>query len=361
MTSRIPPKPPTPAPAPAQPPASTTDKLLHAVPLVSGAITVASSKLQEASSLSEAMRGKAVRAPNTGALATAGRAWGSFVQRNARLVDAVGKLGGAASIVMGGRAAVINGKKTLNALGQALFAARHGYETEAKSHLVEAGDDAFSTVRGAVNAGRGAIAIYNINVARAGATAAVAAFRSKGGLKGLSPKIAREVEAMVADAGATIAHAKSQETVAKTFINRNASRTVEAAVKAGQRSVSEAVLHANAARPAAELVGRSVAKAELRGAEAALRAGSRAGATTIGKAAARFAPGLNVAMAVVDTGVAGRDIYLAVKTPTPRNIGRAIMAGLTAAGSIVSATNIPVVSQIGAAASTVTGVITALL
>jgi hypothetical protein len=359
MSSRIPPK--QPAPAPQAPSTDTIDKVLHAVPALGGAITNANAKVQEAEAVSEALRGTELRAPDTGTIAKVTRAWGAFVQRNARVVDLAGKLGGAANIITGGRAVVINGKKTLNALGQALFAARRGYRDEAQAQLLTAADDAFLSVRGGVTAGRGAIAIHNIGVARAGAKAAVEAFRVSDGFKGLRPRVAREVEAMVANAGAVIAQAKSQEAVAKTLINRNAARSVAAAVEVGQRSVTEAVLHANAMRPASEVASRTIGAAEALAGDAALRAGSRAGATAIGKAAARFAPGLNVAMAVVDTGVAGRDILLAVKNPTGRNIGRAIMAGLTAAGSIISATNIPVISQLGAAASTVTGVITALL
>ncbi|QRK12669.1 hypothetical protein JQX13_23120 [Archangium violaceum] len=68
---------------------------------------------------------------------------------------------------------------------------------------------------------------------------------------------------------------------------------------------------------------------------------------TGGKAASRFVPGLNVAMA-------GLDIANAVKTIKDPNasLGDKITSGIVAGGSALAATNIPIVSQIGGAIST---------
>lgn len=66
----------------------------------------------------------------------------------------------------------------------------------------------------------------------------------------------------------------------------------------------------------------------------------------IGRAAARFAPGLNIAMAGIDTAFA----YQTVNDPKASLLKKGASL-VTAAGSIVAATNIPIVSQLGAAVS----------
>lgn len=70
------------------------------------------------------------------------------------------------------------------------------------------------------------------------------------------------------------------------------------------------------------------------------------GAGTAAKLAGRFAPGLNVGIAALDVGIA-------IKTITDPNasVAAKVTSGITALGSVVAATNIPVVSQIGAAVS----------
>ncbi len=59
-------------------------------------------------------------------------------------------------------------------------------------------------------------------------------------------------------------------------------------------------------------------------------------------------PGVNVAIAAADTAAA----YATITDPTA-SPGKKITSGITAVGSVVAATNIPVVSQVGAAVSTV--------
>jgi hypothetical protein len=57
---------------------------------------------------------------------------------------------------------------------------------------------------------------------------------------------------------------------------------------------------------------------------------------------------VNIAMAAIDTGVA-----VATLADPQASTGRKISSVITAAGSIAAATNIPVVSQIGAGVSAV--------
>jgi hypothetical protein len=81
--------------------------------------------------------------------------------------------------------------------------------------------------------------------------------------------------------------------------------------------------------------------------------GTRAAASTGIKAVGRFVPGANVALAAYDT-------YQAVKSWTDPNAstGRKVGDTITAAGSILAATNIPIVSQAGAVVSTVSSFLT---
>jgi hypothetical protein len=73
------------------------------------------------------------------------------------------------------------------------------------------------------------------------------------------------------------------------------------------------------------------------------------------KTGGRFVPGANVAIAAADT--AAFYSKLRDKNASPRE---KITAGVTAAGSVLAATNIPVVSQVGAAVSTVSSVVGAI-
>ncbi|QRN94432.1 hypothetical protein JRI60_35615 [Archangium violaceum] len=68
---------------------------------------------------------------------------------------------------------------------------------------------------------------------------------------------------------------------------------------------------------------------------------------TGGKAAGRFVPGLNVAMAGLDIANA----VTTIKDPKA-SLGDKVTSGIVAGGSVLAATNIPIVSQIGGAIST---------
>ncbi|MBO9539519.1 hypothetical protein J7643_02900 [bacterium] len=101
----------------------------------------------------------------------------------------------------------------------------------------------------------------------------------------------------------------------------------------------------SAVKTAAKDIGQAVAKAELKTA-------AKTAAAIGGKAAARFAPGVNVAMAAVDAKHA-YDVWR-----DPKSTGwQKGCASVTAVGSALAATNIPVVSQIGAAVSIASSVL----
>ena len=70
------------------------------------------------------------------------------------------------------------------------------------------------------------------------------------------------------------------------------------------------------------------------------------GAGTLAKAAGRFAPGANVAFAALDTALA-----VSTLMDPKASIAAKVTSGVTALGSVVAATNIPIVSQVGAAVS----------
>jgi hypothetical protein len=154
------------------------------------------------------------------------------------------------------------------------------------------------------------------------------------------------------------------ETVAKAAANSALKQVFEGATsKVARRAVVEASKEAatavggSLARGVAGSGSRAAAKATLNAAgreaaEAALKAGARAAAGPAAKAAARFAPGLNVAMAAIDTAQAA-----ATLADRNASTGKKVTSVITAVGSIAAATNIPIVSQVGAAVSTVSSIV----
>jgi hypothetical protein len=126
---------------------------------------------------------------------------------------------------------------------------------------------------------------------------------------------------------------------ARAVTNRVAGAAAREAVQGASRQVVRNV--------AARAAGEGLETAGRLGANAA-RAAVHGGGTAVARAAGRFAPGLNVAIAVADTAAAVSTIADPNASP-----GKKITAGITAIGSIAAATNIPVVSQVGAAVSTV--------
>ena len=154
----------------------------------------------------------------------------------------------------------------------------------------------------------------------------------------------------------------ASKTVVKAAAKQAAkSALAEATERAARRGVTSAATAAaknsgTLARGAGAM-GRGAAKTLLKeGGEAAAKAAGKAvakGALKTGaKAAGRFVPGLNVAIAGLDTATA-----VATLADSKASTGKKVTSVITAAGSIVAATNIPVVSQVGAAVSTVSSFI----
>lgn len=136
----------------------------------------------------------------------------------------------------------------------------------------------------------------------------------------------------------------------------------EAGAKAAKRATTEAAMKTaqkggGTLAKGAGVAGRTAAKQVLReGGEAAAAAAGKAVAKsalkTAAKAGARFVPGLNVAIAAADTAVAA-----ATLADPKASTGKKVTSCITAVGSIVAATNIPIVSQVGAAVSAVSSFI----
>jgi hypothetical protein len=178
------------------------------------------------------------------------------------------------------------------------------------------------------------------------------------GARGISGHLARRAGAQAfkqAAPGASKAVVKAAaKQAAKTALT-------EAAEKVAKRGVTAAATAAakgggTLARGAGTL-GRAAAKKLLReGGEAAAKAAGKAVAKgalkSAGKAAGRFVPGMNVAIAAFDTASA-----VATLADSKASTGKKVTSVITAAGSIVAATNIPVVSQIGAGVSAVSSFI----
>lgn len=102
------------------------------------------------------------------------------------------------------------------------------------------------------------------------------------------------------------------------------------------------------ARRAAPQAVRANTVAAVRAARAGRAAQATVAATRLARTAGRFVPGANVAIAVADTANA-----VATLRDPNASFGRRAASVVTAIGSIAAATNIPVVSQVGAAVSTV--------
>ncbi len=74
-----------------------------------------------------------------------------------------------------------------------------------------------------------------------------------------------------------------------------------------------------------------------------------------GKAGGRFVPGVNVAIATADTAA-----FVSTLNDKNASVGKKVTAGITAAGSVLAATNIPIVSQVGGAVSTASSIVGAV-
>jgi hypothetical protein len=134
-----------------------------------------------------------------------------------------------------------------------------------------------------------------------------------------------------------------------------AKSTMEAAVKTGTetgtKAATKAVLEATE-KAGVKLTEAGTKVATEAIARTAVEEGARVGAKAAGKGLARFAPGLNIAIAAYDTKHAV-DVWR-----DPKSTGwQKGMATATAAFSWAAASNIPVVSQVGAVLSIGTSVL----
>ena len=163
-------------------------------------------------------------------------------------------------------------------------------------------------------------------------------------------KAFRQVAPAASKAVVKAAARQAAKEAAKASAAKAAGRAVAATATSAAKSASTLARGAGG-------VSRGAAKALLKeGGEAAAKAAGKAvarGALKSGaKAAGRFVPGLNVAIAGLDTATAA-----ATLADPKASTGKKVTSVITAAGSIVAATNIPVVSQVGAAVSTVSSFI----
>jgi hypothetical protein len=202
------------------------------------------------------------------------------------------------------------------------------------------GSDVATAVRTSAAATSGAIQTAHKSAA-AGVLVhkSVAAYRAaSNAFKATAPHASKAVVSAAARAAVknSLAGAKAAAKHPVEAAARLAAQKSGAAVKTFAGSSSRAII-----KTASEAAGK-----------AALRAGAKSGASVLAKAAGRFAPGVNVAVAALDVAQAG-----ATLADQKASVGKKAASVITAAGSVVSATNIPLVSQIGAGVSMVSGIV----
>jgi hypothetical protein len=237
---------------------------------------------------------------------------------------------------------VTNAAKTVRGIGTAISDVRNAIRTGSRADIATAAQSTLGTVRSGLSTVQSGFQAWGARQAMNTYRAATDAFRAA----------APTVAANVAEAAGRAATRTA--TMAATGATALGATTRQVA-RAGAREAAEAA--ARAAGPLARAVSGSGTRAAARaainaGSNAAVRAATttaaRAAASTVGRAAARFAPGVNVAMAAVDTGIA-----VATLADPNASTGRKVTSVITAAGSIAAATNIPIVSQVGAGISAV--------
>ncbi len=128
----------------------------------------------------------------------------------------------------------------------------------------------------------------------------------------------------------------SVTTALKSVVEKSGKGLAESLLKTGEKAAAKAAI-------------KSATKEAVK---AGLEAGTKAAAGTAGKMLSRFTPGLNIAIAAYDTANC-----VATLADKNASTGKKVCSVITAAGSILAATNIPVVSQVGAAVSAVSGFI----
>lgn len=136
-------------------------------------------------------------------------------------------------------------------------------------------------------------------------------------------------------------------------VNEVKNAVSKAARKAAQESGGLAKgVGATSSKAARALLYKGGAEA----AEAATKAVGKGLLKSTAKAAGRFVPGVNIGIAAADTAA-----FAATASDPKASWSKIIASGITAGGSIVAATNVPGLSQAGAAVSTVSSFIGAFL
>lgn len=250
-------------------------------------------------------------------------------------LDALGKLK-----LAGGVAGAVSGIVSLpGQLASSVKDIRQAVRTGSRADVVQAAQTALGAASSAVKAVSGGLESA-VAVNKLATTYRAARLAFKAAAPGVSAAVARAA--------------------AKSAMKSTVEGATRQVARAAARAVVKDVARAEAgslARAVAGSASRAAAKATLQGAshaavEAAAHAGAKAATGALSRAAARFAPGVNVAMAAIDTGVA-----VATLADPKASTGKKIASCITAAGSIAAATNIPIVSQVGAAVSTVSALV----
>lgn len=206
---------------------------------------------------------------------------------------------------------------------------RDAIRNPTRENITEATNSAIGTTRSAVStASAGLQTARDVQRGTAAYRAADAALRNAA--PGMAPSVRR---------AATRAATLSAFTGATPRTISQATRA--AADRAIARSGSSV---SRATGAASRTLGRQVLSRSVTAASrAAAPAVARAATSTIARSAGRLVPGVNVAMAALDTAQFVSDM----RNPNA-STGTRITSGITALGSIAAATNIPVVSQVGA-------------
>lgn len=245
----------------------------------------------------------------------------------------LGVLGPAAGVIGEAVALPAGFKSAKESIGKAI-------ETGSREDIIKAGGDTAAVGSGATSLVKGLVEIPEAIVKNGARAAATDAFKQ------VAPNASKKVVKAAAD---TAAKAALEDTAAKAAKRAVTAEATKAAGKAGSiaagtgtagRAAAKAVLKEGgevAAKAAAEAVGKSALK-------------------TAAKAGGRFIPGLNVGIAALDSAAAA-----ATLADPKASAGKKGASLVTAAGSIVAATNIPVVSQVGAAVSAAASFVGAFL
>lgn len=246
-----------------------------------------------------------------------------------RMARRLGVLGPAVGVV--GEAVALP-----KSISDATGSVKKAFETGSSEDITKAVGDSSAAASGATSLAKGVLEVPQAHVRNQARKAGEAAFREA------APNASK---AVVNSAGKVAAEQALKEAKEKA-----ARRAVTSAATTTAKETSTLAKGAGVA-------GRSAAKEVLQeGGEAAAKAATKSVAKSaakgVAKAAGRFVPGMNIAIAGFDTAAAA-----ATLADPKASTGKKATSVITAAGSIVAATNIPVVSQVGAAVSTVSSFI----